>query len=87
MNIEDIKLEIITLQKLDTQNALENAVESKEKWLKHCLNMDTDKIAQAIINLAKRTNIKEENLAKLFDETMVIRVLKEKERKKENKTK
>lgn len=85
MNIEDIKLEIITLQKLDTQNALENNIEDKETWLKECLNKDKDPIAQAIIDLAKRTNIKEENLAKLFDETMIIRVLKEKERKKQNK--
>ncbi len=87
MNIEDIKLEIITLQKLDTQNAIENNIENKETWLKHCLTMKTDKIAEAIIDLAKRTNIKEENLAKLFDETMIIRVLKQKERKKQNKLK
>lgn len=87
MNIEDIKLEIITLQKLDTQKAIEHNIENKEQWLKECLNMEKDEIAQAIINLAHRVNIKEENIANLFDKTMIIRVAKEQQRNKKNKTK
>lgn len=87
MNIEDIKLEIITLQKLDTKHALERNIENKEQWLKECLNMEKDDIAAAIINLAQRVNINEENIANLFDKTMILRVAKEQQRNKKNKSK
>lgn len=75
MNIEDLKLELIALQKLDTENALKENITDKRKWLNACLSKPNDEIAQCIIDLSKRYNIKEIAIAKIFDETMVYRVL------------
>ena len=76
MNIEDLKLELITLQKLDTENALKENITNKSTWLNRCLNNDKDEIAESVIEVADRYNIEVLTLAKMFDETMLYRVLK-----------
>ena len=47
MNIEDIKLELVALQKLDTQNAINYGAKSKSDWFKQIItNEDNDVIAE-----------------------------------------
>lgn len=87
MDINDLKLELTTLQKLDTKEALKNNIMDKKEWLKTCLNMKQDKIAASIIEIGERYNISCTTLAKLFDDTMLIRVLKELKRNNKVKAK
>ena len=68
MNIEDLKLELITLQKLDTENALKENITNKSSWLNKCLDNDKDEIAESVIEVADRYNIEVLTLAKMFDE-------------------
>ena len=54
MNIEDIKLELVALQKLDTQNAINYGAKSKSDWFKQIItNEDNDVIAESIIDLSR----------------------------------
>ena len=71
MNIEDIKLELVALQKLDTQNAINYGAKSKSDWFKQIItNEDNDVIAESIIDLSTRANVKPEILAKYIYEEM-----------------
>ena len=64
MNIEDIKLELVALQKLDTQNAINYGAKSKSDWFKQIItNEDNDVIAESIINLSTRANVKNKGIS------------------------
>ena len=57
MSIEDIKLELVALQKLDTQNAINYGAKSKSDWFKQIITTeDNDIIAESIIDLSTRAN-------------------------------
>ena len=58
MNIEDIKLELVALQKLDTQNAINYGAKSKSDWFKQIItNEDNDVIAESIIEKAGEADV------------------------------
>lgn len=87
MNIEDIKLELIALQKLDTQNAIKSGAKTKTEWFKNIVTSDNnDVIASSLIDLSDRANVKPEILANYFDDTMSLRIAKEYERQTKAKT-
>lgn len=87
MNIEDIKLEIIALQKLDTQNAVKSGAKTKTEWFKTIVTSEEkDVIASSIIDLSNRSNVKPEILANYFDDTMILRIAKEYQRQTKAKT-
>jgi hypothetical protein len=82
MKTEDLLLELQNLQKIDTKQALQENIVNKTNWFKNCLQKEEDNIADAIINISTRYNIPELTIAKLFDETMIYRVIKQMERNK-----
>ena len=88
MNIEDIKLELVALQKLDTQNAINYGAKSKSDWFKQIItNEDNDVIAESIIDLSTRANVKPEKHGKYFDNTMPLKIAKEFQRQTLKKSK
>lgn len=72
--LEDFKLEIELLQKKDYQNAIEQGFYNKKDWYENIMKASNDEIAEAIINLAKRYDLLVENVANIFDSTMIMRV-------------
>ncbi len=82
MNIEDLKIELIALQKKDTKNALTKGYKDKESWFKHVINESEDEIAEAILDIAKRYQVKENVVAYHFDPMMIFRISKIKKDKK-----
>lgn len=85
--LEDFKLEIELLQKKDYQNATEQGFTNKKDWYEHIIQQEDDEVAKAVINLAERYQILAENVANIFDPTMIMRVGKIVQRKKDYKTK
>ena len=83
MNIEDFKLELIALQNKDVEDAKAAGFTDKEEWFKNIINAKKDTIAEAIISLADRYKIKDTVVAYYFDPTMLIRICKVKNAKKE----
>ncbi len=83
MTIEDLKLELLALQRKDTENAKNNGFNNKDDWFKHIITLDNDEIANAIIDLAKRYNLNENTVASYFDSTMLYRILRVKRDSKE----
>ena len=79
---EDFKLELMALQKKDTMDANEQGFFDKDSWFKHIINADKDIVAESIIDLAKRYDIKDTVVAYYFDPTMLIRLSKVKNDKK-----
>ncbi len=72
--LEDFKLEIELLQKKDYQNAVELNFDNKKDWYEYIIKQAEDQIAEAIIDLATRYDVPIENVANIFDPTMIIRV-------------
>ena len=90
IDIKDLELELKVLQKKDTEDALAQGFTNKDDWALHKLNTnEKDEVADAIINMAQRYEISQENLAVSFDKSlsMYLRVqnskkmLKQKEKK------
>lgn len=81
MNIDDIKLEINALQKLDTQNAINSGIEDKKEWFKLQVTSNADDvIAESLLDLSSRSEVNPEILARHFDDTMILRVAKQLQR-------
>lgn len=81
MNIDDIKLEINALQKLDTQNAINNGIEDKKEWFKLQVTSNADDvIAESLLDLSSRSEVNPEILASHFDDTMILRIAKQLQR-------
>ena len=76
MDIEDFKLELTALQNKDIEDAKNNGFNDKDSWFKHIINSDTDEVAEGIINLANRYDVKDTVVAYYFDPTMLIRLSK-----------
>jgi len=76
MSIEDFKLELTVLQRKDTEDAKNLGYNDKDAWFKHIMSEEHDEVAEAIINLAERAEIKEDVVAYYFDPTMLIRLAK-----------
>ena len=87
MNIEDIKLELVALQKLDTQNAINYGAKSKSDWFKQIITTEDNDIIAESIDLSTRANVKPEILANYFDDTMPLRIAKEFQRQTLKKSK
>ena len=83
--LEDFKLEIELLQKKDYQNAIEQGFNNKKDWYEYIIKRPEDEIAEAIISLAERYQLLVENVANIFDPTMIMRVGKVAQIKKEKK--
>ena len=81
MTIDDLKLELIALQKKDTINALNKGFKNKSEWFKYVINEKEDEVASAILDIAKRYSIKDDIVAYHFDPTMVLRITKVKKDK------
>ena len=81
MNIDDIKLEINALQKLDTQNAINNGIEDKKEWFKLQVTSNADDvIAESLLDLSSRSEVNPESWASHFDDTMILRIAKQLQR-------
>ena len=81
MNIDDIKLEINALQKLDTQNAINSGIEDKKEWFKFQVTSNADDvIAESLLDLSSRAEVNPEILASHFDDTMILRIAKQLQR-------
>ena len=65
MTIDDLKLELITLQKKDTINALNKGFKNKSEWFKYVINEKEDEVASAILDIAKRYNTSTSNIISL----------------------
>lgn len=74
MNINTYELEILTLQKKDTENALASGYKTKKEWYDFIIKQDTDEIADAILDIAKRYNLDAATVANTFDPSMVVRL-------------
>ncbi|MDD4187797.1 MAG: hypothetical protein PHX04_03445 [Bacilli bacterium] len=72
--LENLKLEIIILQKKDYQNALDHGFTNKKEWYNYIINSSNDEIAEAIIQLASRYDVLPVNVANIFDSSMIMRV-------------
>ena len=83
MDINDFKLELVTLQQKDKEDAIKNGFTNKDSWFMHIIKEPNDEVAEAIVSLAKRYDIDENIVAKYFDPTMLIRISKIKKRVKE----
>ena len=81
--LEDFKLELVLLQKKDTEDAINNGFKNKDDWFRYIISQKTDEVAEAIINLAKRYNLNENVVASYFDSTMLYRILRVKRDHKE----
>ena len=77
-SIENYKLEIRTLQRTDTKNALNNGFNTKEEWLNFITKQPHDEIAEAIITTAERFKIPTDKVAKHFDssDNLIIKRIK-----------
>ncbi|NLL01417.1 MAG: hypothetical protein GX265_00090 [Mollicutes bacterium] len=80
--ILDLKLELELLQKKDYEDALNHGIDNKKDWYEYIIKQDKDEIAEAVINVAKRYNVLAENVANIFDSTMVMRITKVMQSKK-----
>lgn len=76
MTIEDFKLEIRLLQQKDTEDAFNSGYTTKKEWYSYISKQENDKIAKAIIELAKRYKISPQLAAINFDSTMMKRINK-----------
>ena len=85
MELEDFKLELIALQNKDLEDAKALGYKDKDSWFKYIINAKEDIVAESIIDLAKRYNIKDTVVAYYFDPTMVIRLSKIKNNLKSSK--
>lgn len=81
--LEDFKLELILLQKKDTEDAINRGFKNKDDWFRYIISQKTDEVAEAIINLAQRYNVNENVVASYFDSTMLYRILRVKRDHKE----
>jgi hypothetical protein len=81
--LEDFKLELILLQKKDTEDAINRGFKNKDDWFRFVISQKKDEVAEAIINLAKRYNVNENVVASYFDSTMLYRILRVKRDNKE----
>ena len=86
MNIDDFKLELISLQKRDIEDANNNGFKDKDSWFKHIINSEKDEVAEGIIDLAKRYELNDNVVAYYFDPTMLIRLSKVKNQANKNMT-
>ena len=85
MELEDFKLELIALQNKDLEDAKALGYKDKDSLFKYIINAKEDIVAESIIDLAKRYNIKDTVVAYYFDPTMVIRLSKIKNNLKSSK--
>ena len=76
MSIEDYKLEIVALQRKDTENAKKNGFKNKDEYFKYIINEKKDEIAEAILDIARRYNVDKNIVAYNFDPTMIVRINK-----------
>ncbi len=81
MDIEDFKLELTALQNRDIEDAKNHGFNDKDSWFKFIINEEKDEVAEGIINLAKRYEVKDTVVAYYFDPTMLIRISKVKNNK------
>ncbi|MDD2505078.1 MAG: hypothetical protein PHF21_02260 [Bacilli bacterium] len=72
--LEELKFEIILLQQKDYQNAINLGFNNKKDWYLYIIEQKQDEIATSIIDLAKRYDVLVENIAGIFDPTMIMRV-------------
>ncbi len=75
--MEDLKLEINAIQKVDEEEAKRRGYSDRVSWCKHMLTEESDLIAESVISISDRYEIPLENIAKLFDPsdlTMASRV-------------
>ncbi len=80
--LTDLKLELELLQKKDYENAINHDIYNKKNWYEYIITQEQDEIAETIIDVAKRYNVLGENIANIFDPTMVMRIAKVTQNKK-----
>ena len=76
MTIDNVKLELLALQKKDTEDAINSGFKSKDDWFKYILSSDKDEVAEAVLDLSKRYDLDENVIANYFDPTMIVRLIK-----------
>lgn len=60
----------------DNKNAEDNDIYSSDNWFNYIIQKDEDSVANSIISLAKRYDLKIEKVAREFGPQMLIRTSK-----------
>lgn len=76
MTIDELKIELIFLQKKDEEDAHLLGIKDKKNYLKYILNKKNDPVAEALFDLSKRYQVSINTLAYYFDPTMIFRINK-----------